>query len=273
MDQQEKQIDDDFNEDEQPWRPVEDDVEADQASLLPEDDSSAQAAPEDADPDDDQSEISEQLTDIEEPAESESPQEPAESEPSQEPAATDDAQEPNETDEPEISTTSIVEAILFASDEPVTAQKLVAMVGTGDVKQIRKIIDELNDKYTQMECAFRVETIAGGYQMLTLPQFNVWLRKLLKVRSETKLSPAALETLAIIAYKQPILRVDIEAIRGVAAGEMVRQLIEKSLVKIVGRAEVIGRPLLYGTTKKFLEVFGLNNLKDLPTADELKKPE
>jgi segregation and condensation protein B len=109
--------------------------------------------------------------------------------------------------------------------------------------------------------------------MLTLSPFNTWLSKLLKVRSESKLSPAALETLAIISYKQPILRVDIEAIRGVACGEMVRQLCDKGLVKIVGRAEVLGRPLLYGTTKRFLQVFGLNSLKDLPTAEDLKKPE
>jgi segregation and condensation protein B len=99
------------------------------------------------------------------------------------------------------------------------------------------------------------------------------LRKLVKVRSENKLSPAALETLAIIAYKQPIMRVDIEAIRGVVCGEMVRQLIDKGLVKIAGRAQVLGRPLLYGTTKRFLDVFGLNSLKDLPTAEDLKKPD
>ena len=115
-----------------------------------------------------------------------------------------------------------------------------------------------------MGCAFRIEAAAGGFQMLTQSCFNPWLSKLIKVRSETKLSPAALETLAIVAYKQPIMRVDIESIRGVAAGEMVRQLIDKGLVKIVGRAEELGRPLLYGTTRKFLEIFGLNNLKDLP---------
>ena len=93
------------------------------------------------------------------------------------------------------------------------------------------------------------------------------------MRSDNKLSPAALETLAIVAYKQPVIRVDIEAIRGVAVGEVIRSLMYKGLIKIVGRAEILGRPMLYGTTKKFLEVFGLNSLKDLPKAEELKKPD
>jgi len=185
---------------------------------------------------------------------------------------TDQDDQPDQN-EREITTASVIEAILFAADEPVTAIKLREIIGAGTTKQISEHIDQLNCKYRQMDCTFRIESIAGGYQMLTQPQFNPWLRKLIKVRSETKLSPAALETLAIIAYKQPIIRVDIESIRGVGAGEMVRQLAEKGLVKIVGRAEELGRPLLYGTTRKFLEVFGLNNLEDLPTAEDLKKPQ
>jgi len=166
---------------------------------------------------------------------------------------------------------SAVEAVLFASDEPLTAERLADIVGTG-VRQIRQHINNLNEKYQANNNAFRVEQIAGGYQMLTLSCFNHWLKKLLRVRSDSKLSAAALETLAIIAYKQPVMRVDIEAIRGVAVGEIVRSLMYKGLVKIVGRAEVLGRPMLYGTTKKFLEVFGLNSLKDLPKIEELKKP-
>jgi len=171
-----------------------------------------------------------------------------------------------------IDVASVMEAVLFATDEPVTPHKLVDIAGVGGVREARKHIEELNAKYEQMRCAFRIEEIAGGYQMLTLSQYNPWLGKLVKVRSETKLSSAALETLAIVAYKQPILRVNIEAIRGVSCGEMVRQLCDKGLVKIVGRAEELGRPLLYGTTKKFLEVFGLSNLRELPQAQELKKP-
>ncbi|TFG45564.1 MAG: SMC-Scp complex subunit ScpB [Candidatus Brocadiia bacterium] len=167
---------------------------------------------------------------------------------------------------------AVVEAILFASDEPLTAVRL-ARIAEIDTRQIRQYIKNLNRKYRENKNAFRIEKIAGGFQMLTLSPFNHWLIKLLRVRSDNKLSPAALETLAIIAYKQPIIRADVEAVRGVAAGEMIRNLMYKGLVKIVGRAEILGRPIMYGTTKKFLEVFGLNNLKDLPKVDELKKPE
>jgi segregation and condensation protein B len=171
----------------------------------------------------------------------------------------------------EPTTESVVEAVLFASDEAMTAARLADVVGTG-AKQVRHHIGGLNEKYRANGSAFRIEQIAGGYQMLTLNCFDHWLKKLLRVRSDSKLSPAALETLAIIAYKQPVMRADIEAIRGVAVGEVIRNLMYKGLVKIVGRAEVLGRPMLYGTTKKFLETFGLNTLKDLPKVEELKKP-
>ena len=171
----------------------------------------------------------------------------------------------------ELTVESVLEAVLFASDEPLSPARLADIVDTG-VKQVRDTIENLNDKYQANSNAFRIEQIAGGYQMLTLSSYNLWLKKLLRVRSDSKLSPAALETLAIIAYKQPVIRADIEAIRGVAAGEMIRGLMYKGLVKILGRAEVLGRPMLYGTTKKFLEVFGLNTLKDLPKVEELKKP-
>ena len=174
----------------------------------------------------------------------------------------------------EITTTveSVVEAVLFASDESLTEGRLANIVETS-AKQVRQHIKNLNDKYQANNNAFRIEQIAGGYQMLTLSPYNHWLKKLLRVRSDNKLSPAAMETLAIIAYKQPVMRADIEAIRGVAVGEVIRSLSYKGLVKIVGRAEVLGRPMLYGTTKKFLEVFGLNTLKDLPKAQELKEPQ
>ncbi len=173
--------------------------------------------------------------------------------------------------EGELTMESVTEAVLFASDESLTAARLADIVGTS-VKQLRQHIKNLNDKYQANNNAFRIEQIAGGYQMLTLSDYNHWLKKLLRVRSDTKLSPAALETLAIIAYKQPVIRADVEAIRGVQVGEIIRNLMYKGLVKIVGRAEVLGRPMLYGTTKKFLEIFGLNSLKDLPKIEELKKP-
>jgi segregation and condensation protein B len=172
----------------------------------------------------------------------------------------------------DVTAESVTEAVLFATDEPISAERLAKIIETG-VKQVKEHIKNLNDKYQANNNAFRIEQIAGGYQMMTLGLYNHWLKKLLRARDDGKLSPAALETLAIIAYKQPIIRADIESIRGVAAGEVLRSLMYKGLVKIVGRAEVLGRPMLYGTTKKFLEVFGLNALKDLPKIEELKKPE
>jgi segregation and condensation protein B len=171
----------------------------------------------------------------------------------------------------EITVESAVEAVLFASDEPLTAERLAGIIETG-AKQVREHIEKLNEKYKTGSHAFKIEQIAGGYQMQTLGSYNHWLKNLLRERDQSKLSPAALETLAIIAYKQPVIRANIESIRGVAAGEMIRGLMDKGLVKIVGRAEVLGRPMMYGTTKKFLEVFGLNSLKDLPKIEELKKP-
>jgi len=180
---------------------------------------------------------------------------------------------PEEMEGAEATVESVTEAVLFASDEPLSADRLAGIVGAGTVKDIRKCIENLNEKYEGGDFAFRIEQIAGGYQMMTLGRYNHWLKKLLRARTDTKLSQAALETLAIIAYKQPVMRADIEAIRGVAAGEVIRGLMYKGLVKIVGRAEVLGRPMLYGTTKQFLEVFGLNTIKDLPKVEELKKPE
>ena len=184
----------------------------------------------------------------------------------------DDA-EPLEPEEYETTFDTVIEAVLFASDEPLSSKRLVDIAEAGSVKQIVQCVKGLNKKYKQGGFSFRIEKIAGGYQMMTLPAFNPWLGKLLKVRTDNKLSPAALETLAVVAYKQPVIRADVEAIRGVASGEVIRNLMYKGLVKIVGRAEILGRPMLYGTTKKFLDVFGLNTLKDLPKVDELKNPE
>jgi len=138
---------------------------------------------------------------------------------------------------------------------------------------VRRAIKELNEQYITTDRSFRVEQVAGGYQLLTLPEFGEILKTLHQREVDAKLTKAALETLAIIAYKQPILRADIEAIRGVACGETIRSLMEKHLVKIAGRAEIPGRPILYGTTKRFLELFGLNSLKDLPQGDDALKPQ
>lgn len=177
------------------------------------------------------------------------------------------------TPDREITTESIVEAILLATDTPVTPAKIAQIVGAGGVAEVKGHIEALNLRYQETGASFRIDEIAKGYQILTLPEYNVWLRKLLKVRGEAKLSQAALETLAVVAYKQPVLRVQIEEIRGVAAGDMLQRLREVNLVKIVGRAEEIGRPLLYGTTKKFLEVFGLASLDELPKIEALTPPD
>ncbi len=182
------------------------------------------------------------------------------------------AQEPTVMTEQDVSPESIVEAVLFATDSPVPAAKIAQIVGSGNATDVKNHIEKLNEHYEKTGRAFRIEHIAKGYQMLTMSVYNAWLSKVLKLRAETKLTPAAMETLAIVAYKQPVLRVDIESIRGVACGEMVNRLREMNLVKIVGRAEELGRPMLYGTTKTFLEVFGLGSLDDLPNAEDLVPP-
>jgi segregation and condensation protein B len=161
----------------------------------------------------------------------------------------------------------LLEALLFSTHHPLTAGRLAELLELETTKSVRRAIQELNQQYEQSARSFRVEQVAGGYQLLTLPEFGDALKKLHQKEIDAKLTKAALETLAIIAYKQPILRADIEAIRGVACGETIRSLMEKHLVKIAGRAEEPGRPILYGTTKRFLELFGLNSLKDLPQSE------
>jgi segregation and condensation protein B len=165
-----------------------------------------------------------------------------------------------------------IEAALFAADEPLNARKLAIAAEAPDLSEVRRLVQKLNEFYDQDQTAFQVEEIAGGWQLTTRPQFHKWLVRLRRTHSDPKLSAAALESLAIIAYKQPITRADIEAIRGVQCGELLKHLMEKGLVKIAGRDDSLGRPVLYGTTKKFLEVFGLNSLKDLPDAPQLRPP-
>ncbi len=175
--------------------------------------------------------------------------------------------------QPVVKTASIVEAMLLATDSPIGASKIAQIIGDVTAGQVRECVQELNAGYERAGTAFRIEEIAKGYQILTLPEYNVWLRKLLRVRDESKLSQAALETLAVVAYRQPVLRAVIEEIRGVQGGEVLQRLREMNLVKIVGRAEELGRPLLYGTTKRFLTVFGLASLSELPKVEALTPPE
>ena len=168
-----------------------------------------------------------------------------------------------------------VEAALMVSDRPVPAARLVEAVGGAangvNVKAIRAAVRSLNDFYDSSKRSFRIEELAGGYQLVTLPEHREVVAAMTRSKAQTRLTGAALETLAIIAYKQPILRAQLEAIRGVACGEVLRSLMERRLVKIVGRSEEIGRPMLYGTTKAFLEWFGLAQLKDLPKIEDFAR--
>jgi segregation and condensation protein B len=161
----------------------------------------------------------------------------------------------------------VLEALLFSTHHPLTAGRLAELLEMDSTKPVRRAIKELNEQYITTDRSFRVEQVAGGYQLLTLPDFGEILKRLHQKETDAKLTKAAMETLAIIAYKQPILRADIEAIRGVACGETIRSLMEKHLVRIDGRAEIPGRPILYGTTRRFLELFGLNSVKDLPQGE------
>ena len=163
-----------------------------------------------------------------------------------------------------------LEAILFFAREPLNARKLSQYANLADGTQARTLVRRLNERYDAAGRAFRVERVAGGYQLLTRRAFAPWLRRLAHVPAESRLSAPALETLAVIAYRQPVGRADMEAIRGVNCGEILRQLMDRDLVRIAGRGEELGRPYLYATTKRFLELFGLNHIDDLPRAQELR---
>lgn len=165
-----------------------------------------------------------------------------------------------------------IEAALFASTEPLSARKLATQAGFGEVAEARKQIEKLTAIYERGRSAFIVEEVAGGYQLLTRPDLRPWLDQLFEPSDDLQLSGPTLETLTIVAYRQPINRADIEAIRGVQVGEILRQLMEKGLVKFGGREETLGRPILYITTPKFLRSFGLRNLSELPMAEFLGRP-
>jgi len=160
-----------------------------------------------------------------------------------------------------------VEAILFLAEEPLTTRKIAQWAGLADATQARTLIRFLNRLYEEEGRAFRVEEVAGGYQLLTRPQFAPWLRRLLGSAPGVRLSGPALETLAVVAYRQPVLRAEIEAIRGVQCAEILRQLMDQDLIRIVGRSDELGRPFLYGTTKRFLQLFGLRHLQELPPVE------
>lgn len=166
-----------------------------------------------------------------------------------------------------------VEAVLFLSREPISARKIATLAGLPDPTAARSMIAFLNSKYDESGRAYRVEEVAGGLQLLTRPQFAPWLRRLDLVPQEQVLSHGMLETLAIIAYRQPIIRAEIEAIRGVNTDEVLRQLMQRELVRIAGRHEELGRPYLYETTRQFLQQFGLQSLDNLPRVQKIRAAE
>lgn len=163
----------------------------------------------------------------------------------------------------------MVEALLFASEAPLSAADLARLDEELDEDQVEQILAELKQEYDAEERAFTVVEIAGGYQILTRPEYAPVLERFDTVPVAARLSTAALETLAIIAYRQPVGRAEVEDIRGVGAGGVLRTLLERNLVEVVGRGEGLGRPLLYGTTRGFLEHFGFRSLDELPRSDEL----
>ncbi len=163
-----------------------------------------------------------------------------------------------------------VEAILLIAREPLSSRRLAEYAHLADGTEARTLVRRLNQLYDETGRAFRVEQVGGGYRLLTRAAFAPWLRRLAHVPPQERLSAPALETLAVVAYRQPVLRADIEAIRGVNCGEILRQLMERDLVRIGGRSDELGRPYLYTTTKRFLQLFGLQSLEELPRAFTLR---
>ncbi len=160
--------------------------------------------------------------------------------------------------------TAALEAVLLVADEPLPTRRLAQAAGLPDTAAVRRLLKKLQSLYDQDGTAFQIEEIAGGFQLLTRADYHRWLAYLRRGGHDLRLTGPAREILAIVAYRQPIMRAAIESIRGVNCAETLRLLMEKGLIKIAGRDDSLGRPVLYGTTKKFLQVFGLKSIKDLP---------
>ena len=165
---------------------------------------------------------------------------------------------------------NIVFALLFASDEPLSARKIAALVEDVTSADVKQAIETWNARAHAEAWSIAIEQVAGGYRLATRADYAPYVSRLYAGRRKFRLSRAGLETLAIITYKQPITRAEIEAIRGVGSGSVVANLMERSLVQIVGKAKVLGAPFLYGTTQEFLEYLGLNSLRDLPSMEDLE---
>jgi segregation and condensation protein B len=165
---------------------------------------------------------------------------------------------------------NIIESLLFVTDDPLSIDRIKTILTQADRKEIRAALKTLADEYDARKGGFFLREVAGGFQIRTRPEYREWIKRLIQPKA-FRLSKAALETLAIVAYKQPVIRSDIEYIRGVDCGGILRTLLERKLIRVLGRKEIPGRPLIYATTKQFLEVFDLKDLKDLPTPEEIEE--
>jgi segregation and condensation protein B len=165
---------------------------------------------------------------------------------------------------------NIIESLLFVAEDPLTIDSIKKVLDSTDSNAIRNVLHELSSEYEARKGGFFLREVAGGYQIRTRPEYSQWIRRLLKPNA-LRLSNAALETLAIVAYKQPVIRSDIEHLRGVDCGGILRMLLERKLIRVVGRKEIPGRPMIYTTTKKFLELFELKDLRDLPSPREIEE--
>ncbi len=168
---------------------------------------------------------------------------------------------------------SAIQALLFISGSPLTLDRLVSIFEEASQEQIEKQLEMLRQEYETPGSGLMLVEVAGGFQLTTRPEYAGWIRKFKSSKGPTKLSRPALETLAIISYKQPITRMEIEAIRGVNVGGIIRNLMERRLVKIAGKKDVPGKPMLYGTSLEFLNYFGLKDLSALPTLREFQELE
>ena len=165
----------------------------------------------------------------------------------------------------------IIEALLFAAEKSVSVEQIKEVLEEVDSKSIQGLIKNLQDEHESQGRSFQIVEVAGGFRMSTRPQFGSWLKKFYKMRHREKLTAASLETLSIVAYKQPVIRAEIEAVRGVDVAGVLHSLLEKRLIRVMGRKMVPGHPLIYGTTDEFLEHFGLRALSELPKMEELKE--
>jgi len=166
-------------------------------------------------------------------------------------------------------TKAIIEAIVFASESPLAIDKIREILNEVDRSEIARLVQDLINEYEERQGGFLLQEVAGGLHFRTRSGLSFWINKLMKAK-QSMLTNAAMETLAVVAYKQPVVKSEIDRIRGVDVGSSLRGLMEKKLVKIMGRKDVPGKPIIYGTTKKFLEMFSLKDLSELPTLRELK---